>query len=80
MTKAAHSLGTQGVPTVAHATGAIVLPAHRATMADTAPDPAKGLPAMIKEPASGGFLHRGNPLTVQEPSIHRHAGLSIGSV
>jgi hypothetical protein len=77
MAKAAHSLGTQAVPTVARAIVAIVLPARRATMANTALDPAKGLPAMIKEPARGGFLHRGSLLTLQEPRIHRHAGLSI---
>ena len=76
MAKAAHSLGTQAAPTVVRAIVAIVHPARRATMADIALDPAKGLPAMIKKPARGGFLHRGSLLTVQEPAIHRHAGLS----
>ena len=53
---AARRLRAQAPCTVARALAAKVLTARRVAMADIAPDPAKALPALIKEPAKGKSL------------------------
>jgi hypothetical protein len=53
---AARRLRAQAPSTVARALAAIVLTARRVAMADIALDPAKALPALIKEPAKGKSL------------------------
>ena len=52
----ARGFPAQAPCTVARALAAIVLAARRVAMADIALDPAKALPALIKEPAKGKFL------------------------
>jgi hypothetical protein len=50
---APHSVRAPAPDTVARRIAAIVLAARRVAIVDTALDPAKALPAMIKEPATG---------------------------